>query len=488
MNFNHKIKPLAGAAALMCACLSASAATIVIQNRDPAGVGFNDPTPAAPVGGNMGVTLGQQRMNVYRHVATIWEAALESSQTITISAGWDPLECNRFTGFLGAAGPLHYWRDFPGGKPATWYPQALANKLAGTNLIAGNPDDGSGFGNADIISKFNVNLGKPGCIDGASFYLGLDGRAAINQFDFKATLLHEVGHGMGFLLGYTHPATGLRANPEATDYDDVTGLPTIWESFMYDNAARKTWLEMGTPDERKASAVRPGALTWNGPNAVAAAAQVLKKVPQIKITTPAQSAPAAYDIGTATFGKAISMPMNAGYVVDTASQACAPMAANSLSGRVAIVNRGTCGYAVKAKVVQDAGAVAMIVVHDVAGADLGMGGVDSAVVIPSVMISRADGAALRALVEGAKKYGSRAVPGMVKAVMDYDPKRRVGTDAEGRPLLYTPAALALGSSVVHWDTSATPNVLMEPAINADLTESLTPPLDLTLPLLKDIGW
>jgi hypothetical protein len=29
---------------------------------------------------------------------------------------------------------------------------------------------------------------------------------------------------------------------------------------------------------------------------------------------------------------------------------------------------------------------------------------------------------------------------------------------------------------------------MEPAINADLTHSLTAPIDLTLELLKDIGW
>jgi len=29
---------------------------------------------------------------------------------------------------------------------------------------------------------------------------------------------------------------------------------------------------------------------------------------------------------------------------------------------------------------------------------------------------------------------------------------------------------------------------MEPALGADLTQSLVPPLDLTLPLLRDIGW
>jgi hypothetical protein len=45
-----------------------------------------------------------------------------------------------------------------------------------------------------------------------------------------------------------------------------------------------------------------------------------------------------------------------------------------------------------------------------------------------------------------------------------------------------------GSSVSHWDVSASPNLLMEPNINDDLTLSVVPPLDLTLTLLKDLGW
>jgi hypothetical protein len=32
------------------------------------------------------------------------------------------------------------------------------------------------------------------------------------------------------------------------------------------------------------------------------------------------------------------------------------------------------------------------------------------------------------------------------------------------------------------------NQLMEPSINGDLTQSVLPPLDLTFPLLQDIGW
>ena len=39
--------------------------------------------------------------------------------------------------------------------------------------------------------------------------------------------------------------------------------------------------------------------------------------------------------------------------------------------------------------------------------------------------------------------------------------------------------VALGSSISHWEAVAFPNQLMEPAINSDLTNSVTPPQDLT---------
>jgi hypothetical protein len=65
---------------------------------------------------------------------------------------------------------------------------------------------------------------------------------------------------------------------------------------------------------------------------------------------------------------------------------------------------------------------------------------------------------------------------------------RAGADAAGHALMYTPNPYQPGSSVSHWDTIAFPNQLMEPAINGDLTHEVTPPQDMTFPLLQDIGW
>jgi hypothetical protein len=55
-------------------------------------------------------------------------------------------------------------------------------------------------------------------------------------------------------------------------------------------------------------------------------------------------------------------------------------------------------------------------------------------------------------------------------------------------LLATFDPVQLGSSISHFDSIASRNQLMEPAINPDLTASVTPPEDLTTSLFTDIGW
>ena len=495
MNFiKNSLLPLAASMLLAAAALPAgAAATIQITSRDPAGVGFNDPTPVAPVGGNNGTTLGEQRMIVYRYVADIWQAQLTSNVTITVNAGWEALTCTATSATLGSAGAWNIWYDFPGSVPGTWYPQALANKLAGVNLSAGIPDDGSGYGTVDIKTQFNVNLGNANCLAGSPFYLGLDGNAG-TKVNFVETLLHELGHGLGFSVLTVQTSTGLRVNAEGTAYTE-TGLPSIWEGFMYDNTAGKTWLAM-TAAERKASAINPLKLAWTGPNAVAGAAATLGAVPTIKVTTPAPGYAGLYDYGTAAFGPAVVNPGAFGVLAVVpadpvnGSGCVAFDAATSAAvrGKVAIIDRGTCSFVIKVKNAQNAGATGVIIANNAAGAAPGLGGADPTIVIPTVSVSQADGVTLKAGVAASVKYGSRSQPGAMSSSFTLDTSRRAGADAAGRPLLYTPNPLIGGSSVSHWDVSAFPNLLMEPNINADLTTVLVPPKDLTFPLLRDIGW
>jgi hypothetical protein len=66
---------MAAGAAMALAGVSTALAQgqIIIVNGDGPNEGFNDPTPAAAVGGNAGTTLGQQRLNVFNFGAEIWK-------------------------------------------------------------------------------------------------------------------------------------------------------------------------------------------------------------------------------------------------------------------------------------------------------------------------------------------------------------------------------------------------------------------------------
>jgi hypothetical protein len=178
-------------AALLMPDTSSAGATLVIQNNDGAGEGFNDPTPWTPRGGNPATTLGQARLNAFQYAADLWSTCLNSNVTIVIEAQMDPLFCDATSAVLGSAGTATVHRDFTNRPiPSTWYPQALANALAGYDLSPSNPD---------ISATFNSNLnGSGGCMGGAEWYYGYDGSPPSGDIDFVTVVMHEIGHGLGF--------------------------------------------------------------------------------------------------------------------------------------------------------------------------------------------------------------------------------------------------------------------------------------------------
>ena len=123
---------------LLAACLLVApgfihaVATITIVNGDPAGVGFNDSTAVAQVGGNTGTTLGQQRLIAFQAAANKWGATLTSVPVIRVLATWEALTCTATGAVLGSAGATEIFRDFTGApKPGTWFPPALTGAILG---------------------------------------------------------------------------------------------------------------------------------------------------------------------------------------------------------------------------------------------------------------------------------------------------------------------------------------------------------------------
>src|SRR5262249_5196871 len=130
----------------------------------------------------------------------------------------------------------------------TWYPPPLANKLNGSDLDAADPD---------ISAQFNSALGTT-CTFPNPWYYGLDGNPPGSQIDFLSVVLHEIGHGLGFL----------------TFVDDTNGqlLQGFNDTFMLNledhNTSPFAWSLM-TNAQRAASAKDTGNLHWTGAAVVA---------------------------------------------------------------------------------------------------------------------------------------------------------------------------------------------------------------------------
>jgi hypothetical protein len=463
--------PLLVAALLAWSSTAHAAATIVILNTDAPNVGFNDPTPAAPVGGNPGTTLGQQRLNAFQATANIWGAQLNSVPTIVIDAAWAALSCNANAATLGSAGATQVFSSAIFPIPNTWYPVALANKLFGAQIDPTTPQ---------IRARFNVNLGQPGCLTGIFFYLGLDNNHGANV-DLVTVLLHEFSHGLGF-QAFTTQAGSFLGPPFQ---------PSVFNRFQLDNTTNKMW-DVMTDGERAASSINTRRVVWTGANVTGAVPSVLAPGTPRLLTTAPGSLAGSYLVGQAQFGPALSSPGLNAEVMPLSGAGnqllgCDPFSAANVaavSGKIALIDRGVCGFAVKTKNAQDAGAVGVIIANNVAGSPPpGLGGVDPTITIPTVSITQADGATFR----GFLKFRSRTHSGMFTTI-GVDLNQRQGADLANRVMLYTPNPYVPGSSVSHWDQSAFPNLLMEPNINGDLTHNTTAPFDLTLEMLHDIGW
>lgn len=433
-------------------------ALIIVVNVNAPNVGFNDPTPVAPVGGNTGTTLGEQRLIAFQHAANIWGARLDSNVPIRIRAQFVPLGA----GVLGSAGPISVARNFVGAQlPNTWYHIALANKMAQIDL---NP------ANDDITASFSTNF---------NFYLGLDNNHGA-QNDLVTVLLHEFAHGLGFSQ-LANLTTGALFN----------NGPDAFNTHLFDNTAGLTWPQM-TNAQRALSATRFGRVVWNGNFVTAASPSVLEfGIVEVRVTAPAAiSGPLQF--GTAAFGPSVASANISAPLLVALDQievggnqidGCTPFTnAAEMAGKIALIERGgACGFAVKARNATEAGAVAAVIYNQPANGNAGppgMGddGINGAfVTIPTVSIRRLDGVDLF------------SGPG-VSMSMGNNPNIRAGADELNRVRVFGTFPVIGGSSISHFDTVARRNLLMEPAINGDLTHRVKAPDDLTFELLRDIGW
>lgn len=177
----------------------------------------------------------------FEFAVTIWESRISSPVTIEIYAVWGM----QGSGVLGSAGSPDDYFDFPGALPATRYPSALANAIAGYDLDPDQPD---------ISATFNSTF--------PHWYFGLDGQAPPGRYDLVTVVLHEIGHGLGISGNARFLGSG-----RATIYGQ---RPTIFDRLL-ENADGGLLIDYVQGSQALGAALTSGALYFGGPNAMAAA-------------------------------------------------------------------------------------------------------------------------------------------------------------------------------------------------------------------------
>ena len=428
-----------------------------INVLDAKGVGFNDTTPATPIGGNTGTTVGQQRLIVFQAAADAWGRVLESSVPIVVEASFSALDCNGGAAVEGQAAPYSV-SDYPGLPTTGSYPMALASKILGKDL---KPIVNA---RADISAEFNGAL--KACM-GVDWYYGLDGQKATNQPDLLSTVMHELTHGLGF----------------TSDVDPDTGAfsmsyPSVFAYSALDTSSGKHWSEM-SDTERKASLLNARKVVWDGKRLQSVAAWFLAKgLPSVQVSP----APGGYTgfIGEANFGPLV---VDKGTITGQAAFATAPtscaLSSASYTGKVVVVTSPTtCASLGVASFVEGYGGIAMLFAYDEAGNPppeaLEFSTEQLAkypVKIPALALTRDDANLIR-------NAASATI------TISADTSRQVGADASGRTLLYASNPVQSGSTGSHWDPLVRPNLLLEPVEQPITVTDLV----MERALLWDIGW
>jgi hypothetical protein len=124
-----------------------------------------------------------------------------------------------------------------------------------------------------------------------------------------------------------------------------------------------------------------------------------------RVTINSGPAAGTYEATGATWGAPVPQAGLSGNVVAANDSVAAPGGGTVTdgcesfsvpAGSIALVDRGFCGFVVKAANAQAAGASAILVANNAPGLPITMGGADPAVTITGLMVSQADGARIRA--------------------------------------------------------------------------------------------
>ncbi len=171
-----------------------AAVTFNVTYVDGAGEGFRDPV------------LGPPRRTAFEFALNHFGTLVDGAVAVQVQARFDPLGGTAVSATLGFAGPVTASQNFPGAPVAdTFYVSAMANQLAGSDLVPANHD---------IAATFNSDVDGATVLGTTVWYYGTDANPPANTIDFVSTAIHELGHGLGFLSLMNQDGSYATTNPD----------------------------------------------------------------------------------------------------------------------------------------------------------------------------------------------------------------------------------------------------------------------------------
>ena len=169
----------------------------------------------------------------------VWSENFSSTVPVTVNVSWGRASSY---GILAAASAKSNFANFPNAPDKTlYYAAALANALAGNDLDLNNPE-----------LEITISSDAP-------WYYGVDGKCPPKSFDLVSVILHEMGHGLGFISG--------------SYYDEYSGygrvdLPTPFDAYAQLPDGRRL-ADMPSPSIETGKALT-SPLYWSGENGIKA--------------------------------------------------------------------------------------------------------------------------------------------------------------------------------------------------------------------------
>ncbi len=215
-----------------------------------------------------GQSWPQAARESFEYAASIWERHLESEVPIRVRAVWsnfgDRPDADQL---LGSAGPTRVVRftgesdDVPVG---VWLPVSQASALSGDDVLQTIPDE-----SFDIVANLSCERND--------WHFNPNTNPGPGRIDFASVVLHEIGHGIGFLGSMSVPIDDDRQVEEEiaswglTPGEGEDPLPLVYESFGVDgltNLLTDTNV-YGNPSEALYEALtgQAGGVFFDGPSA-----------------------------------------------------------------------------------------------------------------------------------------------------------------------------------------------------------------------------